>query len=142
MEYFKIRLVRTLGPGFSQYFGYACMLLGLWGLIIWFILFYYTKSTFFIRQWYICLFFIVLTAVGFILSSSSDYYRLTKCERCGCDFSCRQVGSSDITEVIDKEGTRIKTTIRSYKCDNCGHIKSTKETYTIHPSYPIYGEQP
>jgi uncharacterized membrane protein len=147
-EGLKAGLIEVCGifsVGFIEYSGIACMLLGSWGLIITLILYYYlSDSSSFIKTniWYICGFLIILAIIGVAFSSSANYYKLTKCERCGRDYSYKEDSDPDVDEVTTKDDIRIITTTRKYKCSNCGHVKTVKENTTIKPSYPIYGEQP
>lgn len=85
-------------------------------------------------DFYIFAFFIVILLIGTIVFVVSiDYYELTKCKQCNCDFAYKEDCKPDVKEIIAKNGTITKYIIRTYKCCICGNKKTVHETEVREP---------
>lgn len=129
-------LVKNLGPENLQNIGGIAVFISIAGLISYFIIYNAMK---FINMpvpndyWYATIvFFIALMFLGGLFLIFHDYYLLTKCWRCGHDFSFKEIGAPEVDEY--KEGrTGVRVITRSYQCSVCGNEKTVVETEKDEP---------
>ena len=132
-------LVDTIGIDKAEHIGDKLVIIGILGAIVSFIalvilnglgrMFMYSPIDF-----YIFAFFIVIMLIGFIaFILPSDYYKLTRCNRCSHDFAYKEDCAPDVREITTKNGTTTRYTTRTYRCSYCGDLKKVRETLKMDP---------
>lgn len=87
--------------------------------------------------WHFLLFFlltILIVVIGFKASNTVDYYRDSKCRKCGKDFACEEFKEPDEKQECTPTSYE-KNEISFWKCKYCGNkdtrIKNINESHNI-----------
>ena len=132
-------LIKTIGIDNAKHIGDKIVIIGFVGLIISFLFLVILNGlrislVDYPYNFYLLAFFIVILLIGYIVFiSPADYYILTICKRCNCEFAYKEDSQPDIREIKTKNGTVTKYITRSYKCCQCGNEKKVSEKSVIEP---------